>query len=221
MRFTLSILGIYTFLLAGPQPARVTGTPVLRTAAMLRSAVKETTYSMSHSPQVEIKLAGTMPLHDWTMSAHGLTGEARMDLTSDVRLVGISSLTFALPVRNLKGESEGMENDCYKALKADRFPEIVFQLTSATIEPRGAGRYHINGIGNLTVAGVTRPIIMTMEASAAPDGSMIFTGSQSLKMSDYRVERPSLFFGAIKAGDTMTLTYTLIFEKHYDHAQNN
>ncbi len=38
-----------------------------------------------------------------------------------------------------------------------------------------------------------------------------FAGSEQVKMSDYNVERPSILFGVIKAGDLMTLTYNLIF----------
>jgi polyisoprenoid-binding protein YceI len=160
-----------------------------------------------------MKLSGTTPLRDWAMSARGLDGSAKMTVTSDQQLIQIGSLDFSIPVHNLQGESAGMDNDCYKALKADRYPEIVFQLTSATLDPQGSHRCVITALGNLTVAGVTRAIQMSMYALIVPDGSITVIGSELLRMSDYNIERPSLLFGAIKAGDEMTLTYTLIFTK--------
>jgi hypothetical protein len=50
-----------------------------------------------------------------------------------------------------------------------------------------------------------------MAGEIARDGRVTFVGSEQVKMSDYNVERPSILFGVIKAGDLMTLTYTLVF----------
>ncbi len=159
-----------------------------------------------------MNLSGTMPLHDWTMTAHGLSGEAKMALTTDNRLTGIQELAFSLPVHNLKGEQTAMDNDAYKALKADEYQNIVFRLISASIEPANKGKhYKVLARGNLTVAGVTREVVLNMAGDVANDGTITFAGSEKVKMSDYNVERPSLLFGMIKAGDVMTLAYNLVF----------
>ena len=212
MRFTLLTLGIFVLLLSGIATECMANSK-FNAQRSSRHADAQMAYKMSHSRDVAITLSGTTPLHNWTMSAHGLMGGAEMTLCPDNRLLYITALTFSLPVRNLKGQSAGMDNDSYKALKADRYPEIVFQLTSATIEPLGDHRYVITALGNLTVAGIMRAVSMTMDAQIVSDGSIIFTGAQKLKMSDYNVERPSILFGALRAGDEMTLTYTLIFIK--------
>jgi polyisoprenoid-binding protein YceI len=175
--------------------------------------VKEAVYRMSSSPQVVLNLAGTTPLKDWTMSAHGLTGDARMVVTKDNGLLDILSLTFRLPVYNLKGEQRAMDDDCYAALKANRFREIVFVLISASVAPKREHAYSIAARGTLTVAGVTRFVTLKMCGEVASDGSITFNGLENLKMSDYNVERPSVFFGVIRAGDDMTLSYNLIFTK--------
>jgi polyisoprenoid-binding protein YceI len=169
------------------------------------------TFKLSSAKEVVMNLSGTMPLHDWTMSAHGLSGEAKMAVTTDNRLTGIQSLTFSLPVHNLKGEQTAMDNDAYKALKADQYQDIVFRLISATIEPVSGKHYNVLAKGTLTVAGVTREVVLKMDGNVAKDGPITFAGSEQVKMSDYNVERPSILFGVIKAGDVMTLTYNLVF----------
>jgi hypothetical protein len=177
------------------------------------SDVEEAVYRLSPSRDVVMNLSGTTPLKDWTMSAHGILGDARMVVTRGNKWAEIHSLTFSLPVYNLKGEGHGMDDDAYIALKADRYKDIVFKLTSATVEPQSEHLYLIAALGTLTVAGVARTVTLKMHSQVARDGSITFTGSENVKMSDYQVERPSLLFGAIRAGDEMTLSYTLIFVK--------
>jgi polyisoprenoid-binding protein YceI len=123
----------------------------------------------------------------------------------------VESLSFLLPVRNLKGDIEAMDADAYTALKADRHKEIAFRLTSARVLVRDGARYEVAASGHLSVAGVTRLVALEMHACAEPDGSIVFTGSQVLRMSDYNVDRPSLLFGAIRAANEMTLRYHLVF----------
>ncbi|HZK77230.1 MAG TPA: YceI family protein [Candidatus Kapabacteria bacterium] len=210
--------GVFLILLVGTGLVG-NAAPQLSTLRPSGASEAQTTYRMSRANNVIMTLSGTMPLHNWSMSAHGILGNANVTFV-DHQLTSIAALTFRLPVRNLKGESAGMDSDCYHALKADTYSEIVFHLSSATIEPKKGNQYTVYAIGNLSVAGVTRTLTLAMDATVAADGSMTFAGSQSLKMSEYNIERPSRFFGAIKAGDEMMLTYNLIFDQH-DHAHDN
>lgn len=171
------------------------------------------TYRMSTSNDVWMYLAGSTPVKDWKMTAHGLHGEAQMQVSKDNQLLSIEGLAFSLPVHNLKGEGGSMDEHAYRSLKADQYKEITFSLISSTVEPLGPGSYSVKTLGNLSVAGVTRPVTLSMRAQVQRDGSLLFTGAEHLKMSDYNVERPSVLFGIIKADDAMTLTYNLIFSK--------
>jgi len=177
------------------------------------SHVTEAGYRMSASKAVVMNLSGTTPISEWNMTAHGIQGTAEISLSNGTELTAIDGLTFDLPVHNLKGEHEAMDEHAYAALKADEYKDIVFQLVSATIVPCGTHCYRVMATGTLTVAGVTRTVTLSMQSKVNADGTVVFTGSQALRMSDYNVERPSLLFGAIRARDEMTLTYTLIFTK--------
>ncbi len=143
------------------QTGRLQGQSMDRSGQVIGSVGIETsTFKLSSGKEVMMNLSGTMPLHDWTMSAHGLSGEAKMAVTTDNRLTEIQALTFRLPVHNLKGEQTAMDNDAYKALKADQYQEIVFKLISASIEPGKDKHYNVLARGNLTVAGVTSEVVL-------------------------------------------------------------
>jgi len=169
-------------------------------------------YRLSQSHDVVMNLAGTTPVRNWCMTAHGLSGEAIM-LVHEDRLADITSLRFSLPVHNLKGDGDGMDRDCYTALKAEKYPTIDFELLSTAIESYANNSYLVRARGNLSVAGVTREVTLFMHGILDRNSTIRFTGSEELKMSDYHVERPSLLLGLIHAGDAMTLTYSLIFTK--------
>jgi polyisoprenoid-binding protein YceI len=169
-------------------------------------------YKVSQSREVTMTLNGTTPIKNWKMSATGIVGEAVMAIAEGSELLEIRSLQFSLPVANLKGEVKAMDEDAYEALKADRHKDISFKLISADVSSRG-GISRVAARGSLTVAGVTREVTLMMQGALKCDGTIAFTGSQLVKMSDYNVEPPSILFGAIKARDEMTLTYKLIFAK--------
>lgn len=67
-------------------------------------AVAQSSYTISDSKSNDMKLSGTSSLHDWYMNANDFKGNAEFDFkkSDDQKLVGLNSLTFSLPVTNLK-----------------------------------------------------------------------------------------------------------------------
>jgi polyisoprenoid-binding protein YceI len=169
-------------------------------------------YRMKSSNDVVMYLAGTTPVKNWKLVAHGLEGNAAIVLSPDNALRAIDALTFSLPVDNLKGEEAAMEERAHEALKSERFKNILFVLNNATIDKEGDG-YLVTAYGKLTVAGVTKDVVLDMKGKVSSDGSIAFAGAQPVKMSDYNVERPSLLFGIIRADDEMQLRYSLVFTR--------
>ncbi len=193
MRLTLASLAFLFFVSIGATtnaqaPYRLSGTPVMT-------------------------LYGTSTLHSWTMTAHSFTANGQFTVSPDNRLTAINSLSVELPVHNLKGESGGLNSNAYDALKADKFKSITFALTSADISSEGGNKYKIAAHGNLTIAGVTKPVTLNANGVLNADQSLSVSGSVPLKMSDYNVKRPTFMFGAMSAGDALTLTYALVFVK--------
>jgi hypothetical protein len=158
-----------------------------------------------------VKVKGSSNLHDWTMEAKSGTIEANLNLASNVSyLAGIQSLSFSLPVKNLKStEGNLMDTRAYDALKAAKYPNISFKLLSATPTTNSANKSTFKVVGELTITGATKQIEMTANATKNADGSVIITGSQNLKMTQFGIKPPSFMFGALKVTDNLTIDYTV------------
>jgi polyisoprenoid-binding protein YceI len=182
-------------------------------AAMLPTLRAQTAFKVS-SKSATMTLYGTSTLHDWNMTATVFTGNANFTLTADTKLIGLSALNIDLPVRNLKSKEDGMNDNAYDALKADKNKDIIFKVTSATVTSSGGNKYQIVALGNLTIAGVTKPVTLNTAAVVNTDGSISCSGSVPIKLSDFNIERPSFMLGMMKVGDALTLNYALIFTQN-------
>ena len=171
----------------------------------------QSSYKIQGTQAVEMKLKGTSSLHDWEMNAKSATGAAKFTLKSEKELVSLQALSFALEVTNLKSEKKGLDKNAYKALKSDKFKDIRYTLTSATLLP-GKDGYLFKTKGKLTVAGTTKEISMNIYCIVNADGSITCKGSYKLNMTDYNVTPPS-FMGAMKTGNAISLDFKVIYKK--------
>jgi hypothetical protein len=158
-----------------------------------------------------IKVSGSSNLHDWSMEAKSGSIEANLNLASNVSyLAGIQSLTFTLPVKNLKStEGSTMDNRAYDALKADKNPNITFKLLTAAPVNSQANKSQYKVTGELTIGGSTRQIEMLANSTKNADGSVIITGEQALKFTQFGLKPPSFMFGALKVTDNLNINYTV------------
>jgi polyisoprenoid-binding protein YceI len=182
-----------------------------RATGIMGDADRPTSYSLDSNSVIHLN--GTSTLHNWTMTAHSFTGTANVTFNTDHQLSSITGFSLRLPVRNLKGENSGMEKSTYKALKEDKFKDIVFELASASFIKSGSEHYLVLLHGNLTMAGVTRPTTLKASAQINEDGTILCSGELPVYMSNYDIERPTYLLGTMKVGDLLLLTYNLLLVK--------
>jgi polyisoprenoid-binding protein YceI len=182
---------------------------IIAVAALMSIAANAQTARKASSFQ--IKLNGTSNLHDWTMNASSGTIDANLNLASNVNyLAGIQSLTFTMPVKNLKStEGSLMDSRAYDALKADKYTTMTFKLLTATPASTQGNKTQFNVTGLLTIAGVTKQVNMSATAVKNADGSIVISGNQKLKMTDFGIKPPSFMFGALRTGDNLSIDYTV------------
>jgi hypothetical protein len=169
----------------------------------------QTSYTIGGKPVMSLK--GSSTLHKWAMTAHAFTGDANFSLSAHHKLSAMNGLSLRLPVHNLKCESAGMEKSAYKALKANKYKDIVFELTSAKVTSSGSNKYRIVAQGNLTIAGVTQPTTLDASAMVHTDGTISCSGSAPVYLKDYNIDPPTFMLGTMKVADLTTLTYSLLF----------
>lgn len=157
-----------------------------------------------------VTIDGTSNLHDWTETVETVTGNGIINWNSDGSFE-LSAMNIKMAVRSIKStEGSIMNNNTYKALKSDDHPDINFVLAGPVKSNGGAIAVKIN----LSIAGVTRTIDMTVTATAQGQGRVTFEGSKTIKMTDYNVKPPVAFFGALRTGDEITIHFKTVFQNN-------
>jgi len=175
----------------------------------------QSVYKIYESKDIDMKLSGTSTLHKWTMEAKTFDGDGQFNFkpgTADI-LTSIKNLNFSLAVQDLKSGEKGLDKNAYKALKSDQYKDIDYKLTSATVGTGAGNKYMVKTQGNLTIAGVTKPILMDISCVINKDGTITCSGSYKLEMTDYKVTPPTFMLGAMKTGDAITLDFILVYKK--------
>jgi polyisoprenoid-binding protein YceI len=185
---------------------------ILGFSSMLQA---QSVYKINDSKDIDMKLSGTSTLHKWSMDAKTFSGSADFGFKpgNAAALSSIKSLTFSLAVANLKGSESGLNKNAYKALNTKQYKDIDYKLTSATVTPEGENKFLIKAHGSLTIAGVTKEVMMDVHCVVNKDGNITCTGSEQLNMTDYAVKPPKFMLGAMTTGDAITLDFTLVYTK--------
>ncbi len=160
--------------------------------------------SFQQSTANKTTISGTSTLHDWTMTSAEATYDARFELSNEGTPIQLVSLTYSLPAESLKSGKGAMDKNAYNALNTDKHKKITFVLTGSAAEGSA-----LKCTGNLTIAGVTKPITLDADCKPGANGDMTCTAKYALKMTDYKVEPPTFMFGSIKTGDDLTLAFSI------------
>src|SRR6187551_1685967 len=157
--------------------------------------------------KASVLLTGTSTLHDWEMKAEGFSCNSLFQLENN-QVTQVKSLTLTIPVQSLKSGKNAMDKNAYSALKAEQYKQITYVIISTKV----VGNKIICS-GNLTIAGVTKPMEVETICSVNADNTIVCKTSKSFKMTDFNVEPPSFMFGSVTTGDEITMTFDLTFKK--------
>ena len=174
------------------------------------AAPLKTSYTLSKEYTVTIH--GTSNLHSWDEKVGTVTGEGTVNPNSDGSY-DLEAMDIKMEVHSIKSDMGSiMNNNTYKALKADEHPQIIFALSTPvksiqinTVEKTVAIK------GNLTIAGVTKPVNMQVKIVMQAKGKLLFEGSQTILMTDYGVKPPRALLGTLKTGDEITINFKTSF----------
>ena len=177
--------------------------------AIMSAAAPET---CTLSKDYVVTINGTSNLHSWDEKVGTVTGSGSITPNSDGSY-DIDAINLKMEVHSIKSDmGPAMNNNTYKALKADANPEITFALAAPVKAIKaGAAVTSISAQCKLTIAGVTKPVDMQVKISMPQKGTMQFEGAQSIKMTDYGVTPPVALFGALVTGDEITIHFKTNF----------
>jgi hypothetical protein len=168
--------------------------------------------ALYNSATMIVSLNGTSNIHDWEMKAAKGHSEASFNVGAGNKFESISKLSFTLPVKNLKSDHTGMDNNTYKALNASANPNFSFVMTSGVITSTSANNYIIKCKGKLSIAGKTKDTeILAAGVYNPTDKSITVSGVKKMKMTDFNVTPPKALMGTIKTGNDISVSYTIKF----------
>jgi polyisoprenoid-binding protein YceI len=159
-----------------------------------------------------VSIHGTISIHSWSEVIQTVSGELLGRVNADGS-ADIQSIRMVMEVRSIKSDMGSvMDNQTYKALKGDADPEITFLLAGpVTLTRMAGGNKTVLVKGRLTLAGVTRAVMMSIRYFTVAPGKMSIEGEQKINMTDFGVKPPSALFGTMRAAPYITITFKTDF----------
>ena len=167
------------------------------------------------NPESKLWIDGTSNLHGWTCRATTLDAAIDLDaaLASQIATAppkALKRVQVKVPVKSLKCGHGGMDDNVYKALKADQSPEISYILATFEAVPADVkDTFTLHTVGTLLIAGVEKKIEMDVVANRLADGSVTAKGLVPIKMTDFGIKPPTAIFGRLKTGDEVKVNFEL------------
>jgi polyisoprenoid-binding protein YceI len=195
----------------------MTGTRIAAVALMacVATAARAQDTRVSVGPESKLWIEGTSNLHGWSCKATTLDAAIDLDAAlakelSSAPPKALKRVQVKVPVKSLKCGHDAMDNNLYKALKADETGDVTYIL--ATFEAAAGDvkdTFTLHTIGTLKVAGAEKQVEMDVVASRLADGSVVAKGLVPIKMTDYGIKPPTAIFGRLKTGDEVKINFEL------------
>lgn len=158
-------------------------------------------------------LEGSASIVNYRCYAEQLEGigqiQNQTDPKKNVQGSGGVKLTVSIPVKTLECGKKKMNRDMYEALKADRFPDITYQLLNADLVETidDSNKMQIKTEGLLTIAGVSDTTEVVVTGQIIGEEQFRVTGSKRLNMHTFDIKPPTALLGLIKADETLTVHF--------------
>jgi len=162
---------------------------------------------------VTATVQGTSNLHDWESSIN------KIEWTGDFQTNGtlpstVNNVVIKIHVKGIKSkEGKIMDRKTYEAFKSEKNPYIIYAFTGAPVKVDSMQVTTIESSGNLTMAGVTKPVTVSAHGKLLGNGDIQLSGSKKLNMLDFNMEPPSAVLGTIHVGNEVTVNFNITIAK--------
>jgi polyisoprenoid-binding protein YceI len=165
-------------------------------------------------PQSRLWVDGTSTVKSWSCKAGEVNAVVEANPNAIPALLtgdkGVRTVRVTVPAASLDCSNGTMNEHMRKAIKLEEHKTIEFRLASYDVS-RNADGIAGTMTGTLSLGGVDKTI--TMNAEGKPEGGMLhITGANPLKMTEYGLKPPTLMFGRIKVGETVTVKFDLLLK---------
>lgn len=169
-------------------------------------------YTIQSTPN-EMNVEGGSTLHDWSCPIESVSGSLEIDPaeTEDgAPISGVSGAQVQVPVDAIQCDKDTMNEKLREALQMNSYPEVYFSLEDAQVTAlpdSGAAWFAVDATGELILAGERRQIELPVQGKRLDDGTLRLTGSHTIRLSDYDIDRPSAMLGTVKTSKEVTVNF--------------
>ena len=152
--------------------------------------------------------------HEHLVAAREFSGEAKFNADSLVA----SSLQLTVKTDSMEETSDAFSAPQKQIINRElreivlepaKYPEIVFMSSRVTGKRRGNGQYDLTIVGDLTLHGVTRSIVIPVQVTLIGK-DLRATGKFSINRSDFKVKATSAFHGMIRVRNKVKFTFDIV-----------
>jgi len=191
------------------------------TLALGASAAAAQGLQMTIRPDSKLSLAGSSNVHDWSCKSGEFLANVEVDAAFVSRPLTqvaqpISKVSVTIPVKTLKCGHAKMDDNMYKALNADQYPDIKYTLTTYTIDraTATADTFVANTVGELTVAGQTIKVSIPIKTERLTGGAARGEGTVDLRMTDFGIKPPVALLGTLRTRDAISISFKVLLDRN-------
>ncbi|PWN05903.1 YceI family protein [Rhodohalobacter mucosus] len=197
--WTLSILLLNLFL---------NGQPVFQTSL---------SDSVLVSPESSITVTGSSTLHDWDAVSSNIElsadlPESWFQSEEEWNTEALTGIVAEMPIESLESGRRKMNRDIREALRSEQYPKIRFTSSVAEVlsyqKENGVYEFRLNG--NLALAGEERDTQFVCTIDEHENQTLRATCETDIDMTDFNINPPTAFFGALKTDEMVTIMVDLI-----------
>ena len=175
---------------------------------------------MTLRPESRVTVAGGSNVHDWSCAAAAFQAVVELDSTYVTTALNalpqpIAKVVVTIPTKSLRCGKDKMDENTWKALKAEEFKEIRYELAGYEIDASKSSLETFLAVtkGRLTVAGTTKDVEIPMTATRLAGGRMKGVGSLRMLMTDVGIKPPTAMLGALRTKNEITISFEVLLDK--------
>lgn len=177
-------------------------------------------YSIEHGS--ELKLKGSTNINSFSCKCKEQFPAQQFTVQKKDKkgILEFNTTYLYVPIVALDCGNKKMNSDMQKALNASAYPKIKIELLKAEEEEHCPANIHCNNnnggwlpmkvYANISMNGHTKAYEIHVNTKKETGSKLYFKGAKRLRMSDFEVTPPEVFFGTVKVNDAVEIVFDLL-----------
>lgn len=187
---------------------------ILISPVLLDTSPKEEVINWKVTGDSVLEVLGTTNVSKFTCENYEYTGqEYLIQRIPEGQEVGHWSGEVKITSRNFDCNNALMTKDFKKTFEVEKYPTITVKFLGLTKDSESATQKNLNGKVEITMVGISRIYNISCVFLSSKDDSALLSGERRIQLTDFNIEPPEKFFGAVKVSDSIEVNFSLVLER--------